>query len=192
MKGLLTTVLEEAKRKKVMFRYSALDRYSVGDHEDIDDWGYDIKRVIEMLNGFSGGYVEFLQSKHVNKDNKKIVNMKRLKSDLQGYYWHELQKNPSISYSCEPEFEQYGITIGEGDLESITSIDEEEAVEYLFECDGYFEYEFQNITGHIQDSPIKPIWQSEELKKVFDIDAINNQWLDDLHSLVYMVEMEVK
>lgn len=192
MKGLLTTVLEEAKRKKVMFRYSAYDRYSVGDHEDIDDWGYDIKRVIEMLNGFSGGYVEFLQAKHVNKDNKKIVNMKRLKSDLQGYYWNELQNNSSISYSCEPEFEQYGITIGEGDLENITSIDDGEAAGYLFECDGYFEYEFQNITGSIQDSPIMTQYQSEELKKVLDIDEINNQWLDDLHNLVYMVEMEVK
>jgi len=185
MKPVLITILEEAKRKKVMFRYSAYDRYSVGDHEDIDEWGYDIKRVIEMLNGFSGGHVEFLQAKHVNKDNKKIVNIKRLKSDLQDSYWQELEKNPSVSYSCEPEFEQYGITIGEGDLENITSIDEEEAAGYLFECDGYLEYEFQNITGSIQDSPITHEYQSEELKKVLDIDAINNQWLGDLEDLVY-------
>lgn len=185
MKPVLITILEEAKRKKVMFRYDALERYSYGDHEDIDDWGYDIKRVIEMLNGFSGGHVEFIQAKHVNKDNKKIVNMKRLKSELQDFYWQQLEKNPSVSYSCEPESEQYGITIGEGDLENITSIDEEEAVEYLFKCDGYFEYEFQNITGSIQDSPIRTQYQSEELKKVLDIDAINNQWLDDLEDLVY-------
>ena len=186
MKPILITILKEAKKKKVMFRYSALDRYRVGDHEDIDDWGYDIERVIEMLNGFDGGRVEFIQAKHVNKDNKKIVNMKRLKSDLQGYYWHELQKNTSISYSCEPEFEHYGITIGEGDLENITVIEEEEAVEYLFDCDGYFEWETWNITEH--DTAITNVWQNEELGKVFDIDAINNQWLDDLHNLIYMTE----
>ena len=78
MKPLLITILEEAKRKKVMFRHKAYDHWNNNSDTDIDDWGYDIKRLIDMLNGYDGGTVEFMQAKHVNKDNKKTVSYTHL------------------------------------------------------------------------------------------------------------------
>jgi len=184
MKPLLITILEEAKKNKVMFRHSAYNHWNNDNHEDIHDWGYNIPLVIEMLKGFDGGTVEFLQAKHVNKDNKKIVNMKRLKSLLVPAYDAELKNDVPISYGCETEFEHYGITIGEGDLENITSIGEDEAVEYLFDYDASFEWDAWNITQY--ETAIINASQTNELGKVFDIIDIEQKWLKDLHDIIYI------
>jgi len=187
MKPLLITILEEAKRKKVMFRHKAYDHWNNNSDTDIDDWGYDTKRLIDMLNGYDGGTVEFMQAKHVNKDNKKILNMKRLRADLENYYFAELNNKTPISYGCETEFAQYGISIGEGDLENITSIEEGEAVEYLFANDGEFEWDTWNITND-NPSAVTQEWVTCELGQVFDITAIEEKWKDDLNKLINLDE----
>jgi len=184
MKPLLITILEEAKKNKVMFRHSAYDHWLNDNHEDIHDWGYNIPLVIEMLKGFDGGTVEFLQAKHVNKDNQKIVNMKRLKALLEPSYAAVLKNNAPISYGCETEFENYGITIGEGDLENITSLGEDEAAEYLFDYDASFEWDAWNITQY--ETAIINASQTDELGKVFDITKIEEKWLKDLNNIIYI------
>tara|TARA_R100001377_G_scaffold11048_1_gene5531 strand:+ start:131 stop:685 length:555 start_codon:yes stop_codon:yes gene_type:complete len=184
MKPLLITILEEAKKNKVMFRHSAYDHWNNNNPEDIYDWGYDIPLVIEMIRGYDGGNVEFIQAKHVNKDNKKIVNMKRLQALLKHAYPAELKNNAPISYACDTEFEHYGITIGEGDIENITSLDECDAVEYLFDYDASFEWEPWNITQH--ETAITNATQTGELAKVFDIIEIEKKWLKDLVDIIYI------
>ena len=39
MKPLLITILEEAKRNKVMFRHKAFDHWNNSSDKEIDDWG---------------------------------------------------------------------------------------------------------------------------------------------------------
>ena len=183
MKPLLITILEEAKRNKVMFRHKAYDHWNNNSDKEIDDWGYDIKRLIDMLDGYDGGSVEFLQAKYVDKDNKKIINMKRLRADLENYYYTDMTSKTPIHYSCDTELKHYGITIGEGDIENITSIDAGEAVEYLFANDGEFEWCTWDMTKDIP-SAVTGACVTHKLAEVFDITVIEIKWLDDLRKLI--------
>ena len=83
IKSLLRTILEEAKRNKVMFRYNAYELWNWGCSEYIVQWGYDIEQVIKTLQDVEGeGRIEFLQAKYVDKDCKYTLKYNRLFNDI--------------------------------------------------------------------------------------------------------------
>lgn len=155
IKSLLRTILEEAKRNKVMFRYNAYELWNWGCSEYIVEWGYDIEQVIKTLQDVDGeGRIEFLQAKYVDKDCKYTLKYNRLFNDISenwgGYdndnFSEEFLKinKDKISYGLNPKTETYGITIGEGNIEDICVIHEKEAVEFLFDSDAWIRWELWN------------------------------------------------
>ena len=141
IKSLLRTILEVAKRNKVMFRYSALNHYKWGNHDYIDDWSYDIDRVIEVILGWDDIHtIQFLHAKKVCKDNKKTVNIKTLKNWLEkeGFI---VDKKP-LSYSLDCDLEFFGITIDDEDR--AYQLDAEESSYILLQHDAWLNWEAYN------------------------------------------------
>ena len=172
MKSLLRTILEEAKKNKVMFRYSALNHYEWENYGYIDDWSYDIDRVIEIMLGWDDvHHIQFLQAKKVCKDNKKTVNIKTLKYFLEeeGY---EVGKKP-LSYSLDCDLEFFGITIDDGD--EAYQLDNDESASILLEHDAWLKWELYN-TG--VDCLIDYSVGLDNLLKNTSLEKIQDAWED--------------
>ena len=153
MKSLLRTILEEAKRNKVMFRYCAYELWNWNCPEYIVEWGYDIDQVIETLEGIDGdGRIEFIQAKFVEKECKYTLKYSRLFNDISenwGGYENDdcdfdfIKKNKDkITYACDPQNSHYNITIGEGSEYCV--INETEATEFLLNGDAWIRWELWN------------------------------------------------
>mgnify|MGYP003115678389 CR=1 FL=1 len=181
MKSLLRTILEEAKKNKVMFRYNAYELWNWGCSEYIVEWGYDIEQVVKTLQDIDGeGKIEFLQAKYVDKDCKYTYEYNRLVNELDKHWdgyendnfseeFFKINKD-KISYSLNPKTNTYGITIGEGDIKDICEIHEQEAVEFLLDGDAWLRWELWD-TGMdcISD-------YTTNLNDWIDITKITDEW----------------
>jgi len=174
IKSLLRTILEEAKRNKVMFRYSALNHYEWENYDYIDDWGYDIDRVIEVMLGWDIGIVhniQFLQAKKVCKDNKKTVNIKTLKDFLEKKGYKVGKKTLSYSLNCDTKF--FGITIDDED--NAYQLDNDESASVLLQHDAWLYWELYN-TGI--DCFIDYSVGLDNLFKNTSLEIIQDEWED--------------
>jgi len=171
MKSLLRTILEEAKKNKVMFRYSALNHYEWENFDYIDDWSYDMDRVIEVIKGWDCLHeIQFLKSNKVMKDNKKVVNIKTIKERLE-YLGYKVG-NQSITYSADCEFEQFSITIGEG--YDAYQLDEDESSSILLRGEGFLRWEaYSTLLDCFQDYSVS----LDSLFKKTSLDEIMDNWI---------------
>ena len=174
MKSLLRTILEEAKKNKVMFRYSALNHYEWGNFDDIDDWSYDIDRVIEVIKGWDCLHdIQFLKANKVMKDNKKVINIKTIKEKLESESYGYKVGNQSITYSADCEFEQFSITIREG--YDAYQLEEDESTSILLSSDGFLCWEaYDTLLDCFQDYSVS----LDSLFKKTSINEIMDNWLE--------------
>jgi len=179
MKSLLRTILEEAKRNKVMFRYDAYELWNWNCSDYIVEWGYDIDQIIKTFEDIDGeGGIQFLQAKFFDKECKYGVKFNHLYKNISehwGGYENDnfnaefLIKNKNkISYAINPNSKTYNITIGEGNDNCY--IDEEDAVGFLLAGDGFFRWDlWNNGVDCLSD-------YTSSLIELIDIEKIYTDW----------------
>ena len=81
MENLLTTILNECKKNKLMFRANAYELWNEGVEEMIVPWGYDIKELQETFKAMEfdtrNGNVQILHEDDVQTHKQLIRSIKK-------------------------------------------------------------------------------------------------------------------